>query len=59
MLPEIENRSRKRRQLNRENEDIENRLRRLSAGATVEAFVAEAEFDRAGQPCSGNGTTGG
>jgi uncharacterized protein YhaN len=43
MLPEIENRSRKRRQLNRENEDIDNRLRRLSAGATVEAFVAKAK----------------
>ncbi len=43
MLPEIENRSRKRLQLNRENEDIGNRLRRLSAGATVEAFVAEAD----------------
>jgi len=43
MLPEIEKRSRQRQHLNRENEDIESRLRRLSAGATVEIFVTEAE----------------
>lgn len=43
MLPEIEKRSRERRLLDRENDNIENQLRRLSAGATVEAFVAEAD----------------
>jgi len=43
MLPEIENRSRQRRLLMEESRALESRLRRLSAGATVEAFVTEAE----------------
>jgi uncharacterized protein YhaN len=43
MLPEIENRSRKRRLLMEEGRSLETRLRRLSAGATVNAFVTEAD----------------
>jgi uncharacterized protein YhaN len=43
MLPEIEKHVRQHRQLYRESEDIGDRLRRLSAGATIEAFVTEAE----------------
>jgi uncharacterized protein YhaN len=43
MLPEIESRSRKRRHLMEESRALESRLRRLSAGATVDAFVTEAE----------------
>jgi uncharacterized protein YhaN len=43
MLPEIENRSRIRRRLMEESRALESRLRRLSAGATVDAFVTEAE----------------
>ena len=42
-LPEIVQRSRERRTMMQERQDIDNRLRRLSAGATVEDFVAEAE----------------
>jgi len=41
-LPEIENRARRRKILAQAREEIENRLRQLSAGATVDAFVAEA-----------------
>jgi uncharacterized protein YhaN len=43
-LPAIEKRSRQRLALLGEQEDLENRLRRLGAGATVEAFTAEAEM---------------
>jgi uncharacterized protein YhaN len=42
-LPEIEKRARQRKTLMRESQDIANGLRRLSAGATVEAFISEAE----------------
>jgi len=41
-LPEIEERVRQRKTLEQAREEIENRLRQLSAGATVDAFVAEA-----------------
>lgn len=43
ILPQIERRSRRRLALLAELKDLENRLRRLSAGTTVEAFAAEAE----------------
>ena len=42
-LPEIENRAKQHQQLADERKDIENRLRHLGAGATVEAFMAQAE----------------
>jgi uncharacterized protein YhaN len=41
-LPEIENRNAKRRHLMDEKEGLANQLRHLSAGETVEAFIAEA-----------------
>jgi hypothetical protein len=50
MLPEIEKRSANAGFWIVKTTDIENRLRRLSAGATVEAFVAEADSVAAGQP---------
>ncbi len=42
-LPEAERRSSLRRKMEEELEDLQGRLRRLSAGATVEEFVAQAE----------------
>jgi uncharacterized protein YhaN len=42
VLPEIEKRSQQRRGLMAECRDLETRLRQLSAGATIETFVAEA-----------------
>ncbi len=42
-LPEIEKRARQRKTLLQAKEEIENRLRQLSAGATVDAFAAEAD----------------
>ena len=42
LLPEIEKSAARRLALLREQEDLENRLRRLSAGATVETFTEEA-----------------
>lgn len=42
-LPEIEKRARRRNALRQENDDIADRLRRLSGGATVDAFAAEAQ----------------
>jgi uncharacterized protein YhaN len=41
-LPEIEKRARKRKAVVQAREEVENRLRQLSAGATVDTFVAEA-----------------
>jgi uncharacterized protein YhaN len=41
-LEAVEKRSRARQELNREREAIETRLRELSAGATVDGFIAEA-----------------
>ncbi|MGD9331170.1 MAG: AAA family ATPase [Desulfobacterales bacterium] len=43
MLPEIEKRARRRQELQDENKALEDRLRRLGAGATVEIFIAEAD----------------
>ncbi len=43
LLPEVEQLSRQRRQLTAECQDLEKRLRHLSAGATIDAFVAAAE----------------
>lgn len=43
LLPEVEKQSRQRRKLMAECQDIEKRLRHLSAGATIDAFVAAAE----------------
>lgn len=42
-LPEIESRAKQRQQFTDEREDLEDRLRHLGAGATVEAFMAQAE----------------
>ena len=42
LLPEVEQQSRQRRRLTAECQDLEKRLRRLSAGATIDAFAAAA-----------------
>ncbi len=42
-LPDIENRAQQRQQIADERKDLENRLRQLGAGATVAAFMAQAE----------------
>ncbi len=46
-LPEVERRAVKRRQLTAEREALDNRIRRLGAGATVEAFSEAASAEHA------------
>ena len=46
-LEQVEKRSRTRQQLSGERESLETRLRELSAGATVDAFIAEAGLVKA------------